>query len=204
MDTDHPYVLTVDDDGSLVEIPIQWALDDWEQYCYIPQFSGSVLIEIPTKAIEMWRLEFDAIRTEGGCFVLTNHPFLSWRPSRAAALDELIEYVGAQDDLWVASLGEIATHVRGLGLTPRSVQRPNPADFQCSDLHSFRSAASGYLVGMSATDKAKNKIEDLAGKAKEAVGSATGDDSTRNEGRTDQAKSSLKDAGEKVKDAFKK
>jgi len=57
---------------------------------------------------------------------------------------------------------------------------------------------------MSATDKAKNKIEDLAGKAKEAVGSATGDDSTRNEGRADQAKSSLKDAGEKVKDAFKK
>lgn len=57
---------------------------------------------------------------------------------------------------------------------------------------------------MSATDKAKNKIENLAGKAKEAVGNATGDASTRNEGRGDQAKSNLKDAGEKVKDAFKK
>ena len=128
MDTDHPYELTVDD-GSLVEIPIQWALDDWEQYCYIPEFSGSGLIESPTKAIEMWRLEFDAIRAEGGCFVLTNHPFLSGRPSRAAALDGLMEYVGADDDVWVASLGEIAAHVRGLGLTPRSVQRPNPEDF---------------------------------------------------------------------------
>lgn len=57
---------------------------------------------------------------------------------------------------------------------------------------------------MSATDKAKNKIEDMGGKAKEAVGKATGDRSTENEGRGDQAKSSLKDAGEKVKDAFKK
>lgn len=57
---------------------------------------------------------------------------------------------------------------------------------------------------MSATDKAKNKIEDIGGKAKEAVGRATGDRSTENEGRGDQAKSSLKDAGEKVKDAFKK
>ena len=57
---------------------------------------------------------------------------------------------------------------------------------------------------MSATDKAKNKIEDLAGKAKEAVGNATGDKRTRDEGRADQSKSSLKDAGEKVKDAFKK
>jgi uncharacterized protein YjbJ (UPF0337 family) len=57
---------------------------------------------------------------------------------------------------------------------------------------------------MSGADKAKNKIEDLGGRAKEAIGKATGDPDTRNEGRADQARSSLKDAGEKVKDAFKK
>ena len=56
---------------------------------------------------------------------------------------------------------------------------------------------------MSGTDKANNKIEDVAGKAKEALGRATGDKSTENEGRKDQAKSDMKDAGEKVKDAFK-
>lgn len=129
MDTDHPYELTVDGDSSLVEIPIQWALDDWEQYCYIPEFSGSGLIESPTKAIEMWRLEFDAIRAEGGCFVLTNHPFLSGRPSRAHALDGLIEYVCSHDDVWVTSIGEIAAHIRSLDLIPRSVERPDPRDF---------------------------------------------------------------------------
>ena len=57
---------------------------------------------------------------------------------------------------------------------------------------------------MSAADKMKNKIDDLGGRAKEAIGRATGDHATRNEGRADQAKASLKDAGEKVKDAFKK
>ena len=57
---------------------------------------------------------------------------------------------------------------------------------------------------MSATDKAKNKIDDMGGKAKQAVGKATGDKSTENEGRRDQAKSDVKDAGEKVKDAFKR
>ena len=56
---------------------------------------------------------------------------------------------------------------------------------------------------MSAEDKVSNKIDDLGGEAKEAVGKVTGDDSTKNEGKIDQAKSSLKDAGEKVKDAFK-
>ncbi len=56
---------------------------------------------------------------------------------------------------------------------------------------------------MSATDKIKNAIDDVAGKAKEAFGEATNDESTRNEGKGDQAKADLKDAGEKVKDAFK-
>jgi uncharacterized protein YjbJ (UPF0337 family) len=56
---------------------------------------------------------------------------------------------------------------------------------------------------MGADDKASNKMENLGGKAKEGLGKVTGDDSTKNEGKVDQAKSSLKDAGEKVKDAFK-
>ncbi|HEV7207008.1 MAG TPA: CsbD family protein [Jatrophihabitans sp.] len=56
---------------------------------------------------------------------------------------------------------------------------------------------------MSATDKIKNAIEDVEGKAKEALGKVTGDRSTENEGKKDQAKSDLKNAGENVKDAFK-
>jgi uncharacterized protein YjbJ (UPF0337 family) len=57
---------------------------------------------------------------------------------------------------------------------------------------------------VSGVDKAKNKAQDLGGKAKEAVGKVTGDKRTEHEGKGDQAKSNLKDAGEKVKDAFKK
>ncbi len=57
---------------------------------------------------------------------------------------------------------------------------------------------------MSAEDKAKNKIDEIGGKVKETVGKVTGDKSTENEGKRDQTKSNLKDAGEKVKDAFKK
>ena len=51
-------------------------------------------------------------------------------------------------------------------------------------------------------DKAENKTEDLKGRAKEAAGSITGDDEMRNEGRADQAESSVKQAGEKAKDAL--
>lgn len=56
---------------------------------------------------------------------------------------------------------------------------------------------------MSGQDKAKNAIDDMAGKAKEALGKATDDKDTENQGRAEQAESDLKNAGEKVKDAFK-
>ncbi|MGV0625068.1 CsbD family protein [Mycolicibacter minnesotensis] len=53
------------------------------------------------------------------------------------------------------------------------------------------------------TDKAKNAADNAAGKVKEAVGKVTDDDDLRNEGKGDQAKSSLKKAGENIKDAFR-
>jgi len=56
---------------------------------------------------------------------------------------------------------------------------------------------------MSGIDKAKNKAEQVGGKVKEKVGDVTGDKGLQAEGKTDQAKGNLKDAGEKVKDAFK-
>lgn len=56
---------------------------------------------------------------------------------------------------------------------------------------------------MGLDDKIDNAAEKLGGKGKEAAGTATGDESLRAEGKTDQAKSDIKQAGEKVKDAFK-
>jgi len=56
---------------------------------------------------------------------------------------------------------------------------------------------------MSATDKIKNAAQDAMGGAKEKVGDATDDKSLENEGRADQSSADLKQAGEKVKDAFK-
>lgn len=53
-------------------------------------------------------------------------------------------------------------------------------------------------------DKISNKGDDLKGKAKEAGGKATDDESLEAEGKTDQKKAALKDVGEKIKDVFKK
>lgn len=55
---------------------------------------------------------------------------------------------------------------------------------------------------MSAIDKLKNTVEDVIGKVKEKTGEATDDHKLAQEGRTEQGKADLKDAGENVKDAF--
>ena len=57
---------------------------------------------------------------------------------------------------------------------------------------------------MGLDDKIENAGEKLGGKGKEAVGEATGDESLKAEGKRDQVKGDLKQAGEKIKDAFKK
>ena len=56
---------------------------------------------------------------------------------------------------------------------------------------------------MGVEDKAKNKAQELKGRAKQQAGEATGDEDLQAEGQADQAKGSLKNAGEKVKDAFR-
>ena len=56
---------------------------------------------------------------------------------------------------------------------------------------------------MSTEDKISNKAQELKGKLKEGAGDAADNERLENEGRADQTKGNLKQAGEKVKDAFK-
>ncbi len=56
---------------------------------------------------------------------------------------------------------------------------------------------------MGLEDKINNKAQETAGKVKEGLGKAKDDPDLEAEGRKDKAAGNLKQAGEKVKDAFK-
>ncbi len=56
---------------------------------------------------------------------------------------------------------------------------------------------------MGLDDKISNAAEEAKGKVKEGVGKATDDERLEAEGKVDQGKANLKQAGEDVKDAFK-
>lgn len=52
-------------------------------------------------------------------------------------------------------------------------------------------------------DKMEHKAEELGGKVKETLGKATDDEQLEAEGQGEQTKANLKQAADKVKDAFK-
>jgi uncharacterized protein YjbJ (UPF0337 family) len=56
---------------------------------------------------------------------------------------------------------------------------------------------------MSATNKFRNKVQKLGGRAKQTIGRTTGDRKLENRGVREQFEADVKDVGEKVKDAFR-
>ncbi|MGV8908153.1 MAG: CsbD family protein [Propionicimonas sp.] len=57
---------------------------------------------------------------------------------------------------------------------------------------------------MGIDDKIKNAAQEARGKVKEGYGNLTDDPELQAEGKVDQAAANVKQAGEDVKDAFKK
>jgi peptidoglycan/xylan/chitin deacetylase (PgdA/CDA1 family) len=107
MGDDRPYRLEVDG-GTMVELPVHWSLDDWEQYAFLPAPQIGWSIESPRKVLELWRAELDAMRRYRCLFNLCMHPFLSGRPSRLQVLRELIEYAQSCGDIHFARCRDVA------------------------------------------------------------------------------------------------
>jgi peptidoglycan-N-acetylglucosamine deacetylase len=113
MDDDRPYLLATDG-GTLAELPVHWMLDDWEQYAFLPDPHIGAVIESPSKVLDLWISELDALAADGGLFIHTSHPFLSGRASRVATLERLAEHARSRGDLWSGPLGEIADHTHSV------------------------------------------------------------------------------------------
>ena len=64
-------------------------------------------------------------------------------------------------------------------------------------------AADDRAARRAARNKTRNTAQKVKGQVKEAAGRATGDQRLEAEGRTDKTRANLKQATEKVKDAFR-
>jgi peptidoglycan/xylan/chitin deacetylase (PgdA/CDA1 family) len=110
MDDDRPYLLQVDG-HAVVELPVHWSLDDWEQYAFLPEPDIGQRIVAPSRVAELWLEELDAMRATRSLCALTCHPFLSGRPSRIQALEHFIKTAIEFGDVEFASAADLAERV---------------------------------------------------------------------------------------------
>lgn len=96
--------------SSIVEVPIQWILDDAPHF-WFDGATWTKKISTTGEFRAIWEEEFLGIREAGGCAIFTMHPQIIGRPSRLAALADFIAFVQGHEDVWVATCGEIAARV---------------------------------------------------------------------------------------------
>jgi peptidoglycan-N-acetylglucosamine deacetylase len=110
MADDSPYELLQDGKPTgLVEIPVEWILDDAPLFDPRGERYAS-----PRDVARVWMDEFDKAYEEGTMFVLTMHPHISGHRSRIVALEQLIAHIKSKGagKVWWATHGAVAEYVR--------------------------------------------------------------------------------------------
>ncbi|MEK7401530.1 MAG: polysaccharide deacetylase [Gemmatimonadota bacterium] len=124
MADDSPYELMQNGQPTgLVEIPVEWILDD------APLFDprGQSYMN-PRDVAKVWMDEFDKALDEGTMFVLTMHPHVSGHRSRIVALELLIAHIEAKGagKVWWATHGAAAEYARREAKLGEPIPRARP------------------------------------------------------------------------------
>ena len=95
---------------SLVELPIQWIIDDAPHF-WFSAADWDKKISTTDDVRQIWEAEFGGYHRLGGAFVLTMHPQIIGRPSRLELLDGFVDFVKAHEDAWITTCRDIAARV---------------------------------------------------------------------------------------------
>ncbi len=120
MDDVYPYVHG-GGDHPIVELPVQWAVDDAPFYLFHPRFLNRPM-QSPEVVFGIWRDEFLGLYEFGGLLNLTCHPQLIGQPSRLLWLRKLIRFMKEHDRVWWATGRQVAEH--WLARRERDARRP--------------------------------------------------------------------------------
>jgi hypothetical protein len=108
MADESPYELLQDGmPTGLVELPVEWIMDDAP--LYDPRGANYAS---PREVAQVWMDEFDKAWDEHSMFVLTNHPHISGHRSRVVALEMLIQHMKAKGGVWFATHDAAASYVK--------------------------------------------------------------------------------------------
>jgi len=114
MGADDPYEVVIDGkDSGLIELPIEWILDD------APYFGQTGALPSPEMIFKVYRDEFDVAYREKSLFVLTMHPHVVGHRSRMVELEKLVAYMKTKPGVWFATGEQIATYLKAQNTTTR-------------------------------------------------------------------------------------
>lgn len=112
MADDRPYEVLMDGAASgVVELPVEWILDD---FVYFGMDRQSTLrpYTTPDEVFGIWRAEFDKAYEEGTMFILTMHPHVIGHRSRVTMLERLVQHMRTRPGVWFATHEDIARFVK--------------------------------------------------------------------------------------------
>lgn len=108
MSSDDAYEVLLDGKPTgVIELPIEWILDDYP----VLNLPGGVLAS-PDLVNQTFQSEFDVAYEEGGLFLLTMHPHVTGHRSRIAALEKLILHMKSRPGVWFATHEQVARYVK--------------------------------------------------------------------------------------------
>jgi peptidoglycan/xylan/chitin deacetylase (PgdA/CDA1 family) len=108
MADDRPYeVLSEGKPTGVVELPVEWILDDYPYYG-MDRDSAVRPHLAPEDVLDIWTKEFDMAYQEGTAFILTMHPHISGHRSRIVVLEKLIQHITSKPGAWFARHEDIA------------------------------------------------------------------------------------------------
>lgn len=98
------------DGSSVVEVPIQWILDDAPHFWFDPE-SWTKKISTVEEVRSIWTREVEGITRLGGAAIVTCHPQVIGRPGRLEFFEDFARSIASREDVWIATTGEIAGRV---------------------------------------------------------------------------------------------
>lgn len=107
-----PYMLQLNGrDTGIVELPVQWILDDAAFfYCSRENLGGCIVSNGET--MRTWQEDFDGLYKQGSLFNLTLHPQFMGRPGRVEMLRELLLWMQKYPNVWFATAYEVAQYYK--------------------------------------------------------------------------------------------
>ena len=108
MGDDRPYELVAQGRATgLVELPVEWILDDVSYYSYDRTVQAYHRMG-DDDVFQIYKAEFDKAYEERTMFLLTMHPFVSGHRSRVAQFEKLVAYIKSKPGVWFATCEQVA------------------------------------------------------------------------------------------------